>query len=50
MSFRRDEDRAFFVKEDPAHKELLAVVNGKMEKGVMVVDFVNGDASTAFPS
>jgi len=48
MTFATDADRLRFVKEDPAHKELLALVGGKMEKGVIVLDFVDGDASEKF--
>jgi hypothetical protein len=42
MTFDSDDDRAYFVKEDEAHQELIKFLEGKLEKGIMVFDFIDG--------
>jgi hypothetical protein len=42
MTFDSDDDRAYFVKEDEAHQELIKLLEGKLEKGIMVFDFTDG--------
>lgn len=49
-TFRSNEDREFFVAQDPVHKELVAFVTPKLKKGIMVLDFVSGDATQMFCS
>jgi hypothetical protein len=41
MRFHSDDDRQCFIKEDQAHKELIHFVGGKLESGVMVLDFMD---------
>ncbi|KAK7888190.1 hypothetical protein LTR67_009067 [Exophiala xenobiotica] len=47
ITFASDEDRLYFVKEDPAHKELIAFINDKLGKEIMVLDFVDGVADNS---
>lgn len=42
FTFRNDDDRLYFVKQDVTHKELVAFVDGKLGKEILVLDFVDG--------
>jgi hypothetical protein len=44
FTFASDDDRAFFVKEDEAHQRLIKFLDGKLDKGIMVFDFIDGEA------
>jgi ribosomal protein S6 len=44
FTFASDDDRAFFVKEDEAHQRLIKFLDGKLDKGIMVLDFIDGEA------
>ncbi|KAJ5365237.1 hypothetical protein N7517_008123 [Penicillium concentricum] len=37
-----EEDRRYFVKEDPAHKELILLLKDKVSSGLLVLDFIDG--------
>ena len=50
MAFKTNEDLVYFMKQEPSHQELKALVAGKLAKDVMVVDFVDSDATTVFNS
>ncbi|KDQ10471.1 hypothetical protein BOTBODRAFT_163760 [Botryobasidium botryosum FD-172 SS1] len=41
VEFENEQDRDYYVKEDPHHKAFKASINGKIEK-VVVVDFTPG--------
>ncbi|KAI3339153.1 stress responsive A/B barrel domain-containing protein [Ustulina deusta] len=40
--FENDDDRKYYVESDPAHREFVAGVKGKVDK-VQVVDFTPGE-------
>ncbi|OJJ03948.1 hypothetical protein ASPVEDRAFT_763477 [Aspergillus versicolor CBS 583.65] len=42
IRFRTDDDRSYFVKEDPAHKELVGLVKDKLASDILVLDFIDG--------
>jgi hypothetical protein len=44
ITFNSDDDRAYFVKQDEAHQELIKFLDGKLKKGIMVFDFIDGQA------
>jgi hypothetical protein len=44
FTFDSDDDRAYFVKQDEAHRELIKFLEGKLDKGIMVFDFIDGQA------
>jgi hypothetical protein len=44
IEFDSDDDRAYFVKQDEAHQELIKFLDGKLDKGIMVFDFIDGQA------
>jgi hypothetical protein len=44
ITFDSDDDRAYFVKQDEAHQELIKFLDGKLDKGIMVFDFIDGQA------
>ncbi|KAJ5757389.1 uncharacterized protein N7511_006083 [Penicillium nucicola] len=41
VRFKCEDDRRYFVQEDPAHKNLIELVKGKLASGVLVLDFVD---------
>lgn len=43
-TFASEEDRLYFVTQDPAHQELVAFVQGKLGCDILVLDFVDGEA------
>ncbi|CAH0051110.1 unnamed protein product [Clonostachys solani] len=42
LVFESDDDRRYFVKDDPAHQELVAFIKGKLGKDILVLDFADG--------
>ena len=42
VTFASDADRVYFVKHDPAHRELVEFVTGKLSKDILVLDFIDG--------
>lgn len=42
LTFANDEDRRFFVHQDPAHLKLKGLIMNKMDKTRMILDFVSG--------
>jgi hypothetical protein len=44
FTFECDDDRAYFVKEDDAHQQLIKFLDGKLEKDIMVLDFIDVEA------
>lgn len=42
IRFRSDDDRRYFVQEDPAHKELVGLVKDRLASGILVLDFIDG--------
>jgi hypothetical protein len=47
FTFDSDDDRAYFVKQDKAHQELIRFLEGKLDKGIMVFDFIDGEGNEA---
>ncbi|KAJ5768723.1 hypothetical protein N7520_003282 [Penicillium odoratum] len=41
VQFRCEEDRRYFVQEDPAHKELIQLTKDKLASGILVLDFID---------
>ena len=47
FTFDSDDDQAYFVKQDEAHQDLINFLEGKLDKGIMVFDFIDGEADKA---
>ena len=47
FTFDSDDDRAYFVKQDESHQDLINFLEGKLDKGIMVFDFIDGEADKA---
>lgn len=48
--FDSEEDRAYYVKQDPSHLELVEFLTDKLVKGPAVLDFVDGLANVNITS
>lgn len=47
ITFESDADRLYYVKQDPVHQESIKFLDGKLGKGIAVLDFIDGVADTA---
>jgi hypothetical protein len=50
MYFKDDQDRQYFVKEDPVHLELKAFTTPRVAKDLLVLDFISGQAEPSHSS
>lgn len=48
MYFKNDEDRKYFVTQDPAHSDLKSFTTPRIKKELLVLDFISGQSNPGY--